>query len=55
MHFPLDDWQFWTVTAIAALIVAAACRNTIAAPRQKKSTRVTLTVKRTEESNDPKP
>lgn len=43
---PVDDWQFWVVTLVAAVAVAVLLRGTFKSLRKKKSTRVSLTVNR---------
>ena len=43
---PVDDWQFWVVTLVAAIAVAALLRGSFKSLRKKKSTRVNLTVNR---------
>lgn len=49
---PIDDWQFWVVTAIAAAVVAfglwRVIRSVIRSIRGKKETRVSLTINRQE-------
>ena len=46
MNLPLTDWQFWVVTAVVLIIVAAAFRGFIPGLRKKKQTRVSLTINR---------
>jgi len=49
--FPIQDWQFWVVTAIAALALAWLTRNVLPIPilsrrakAKKTQKRVTLTI-----------
>jgi hypothetical protein len=51
MRFPVQDWQFWATTAIAALAVAWLLRGVVPVPflakrhrRKKSQRRVNLTI-----------
>ncbi len=47
MPFPVDNWQFWVVTAACVLALAAIVRALLPAPLRRKSprgARATLTI-----------
>lgn len=45
MSFPINDWQFWVVSAAAAIVVVIAVRK-LWPGKKKRGTSVSLTINR---------